>query len=438
MESADFSRFYVVDMHPEGSPEANKLLTILVPNYNRPDALRQLLQTVFKSISHAEAEPFVTVLVVDDYSETDLADVIESFKWRDDFVFRLQEFKCGNAEVAFLSALKWVETEYVWLLGNDDDVFIGGVAKVIQLLRAPIELDLILLNPTIRKTKTGKNFIPIRTTSETVVYERAEDLFYDFGFVTSTTTFPCLVMKTEPVRQFHKSFNLPQYGNVYSHTFTMFGALHGRPALFLSTPVIGFKLNERNDEQRKLEKQAPAGVMFFHQSIGLTRLVRECARLTGIEAKKLLLSFEDEVNKDVGDVQPTFLSHFIAHFFLEQLIREQENVRRPTRPIGNMIRSEVGEIMALLREAGDQALCRLCVGAVEAYNWQMGLPAWKITFLRLAQQKLRTLVNENYKFQVDLLPMDGPKKIAPSIFLMIPLRGSGGDAGGMPKAGISI
>jgi len=414
-------------------PAINRFLTILVPNYNRPEALGRLLESVFKSISHASAWSIVDVLVVDDHSEADISPVIETFKCHENFHFDLQEFKCGNAEVAFLTAMKKVKTEYVWLLGNDDEVLISGVGKIIHLLRYSPSLSLILLNPNVTNMSTGKNFIPLQTTTETVLYERAEDLFYDFGFVTSTTTFPCLVMRTEPIRQFHKSFNLLQYGNVYSHTFTMFGAFHNQPALFVSTPLIRFTLNERIEEQAKLEKQSPAGIMFYHQAIGLTRLIRASARITGIDVKTIMLSFEDEVDKDENDVHPTFLSHFIAHFFMEQLIREQENVHKPTRPIGNLVRSEVDEIMSIIIETGDEVLRRFCVDGLEAYNWQSALPAWKVTYLRLAQKTLRELVIEKYKDQIGRMPMNGPKKIAPSTFLMIPLRGSAGDANGVPK-----
>lgn len=303
-------------------------LTIVIPNYNRPKPLARLLKSIFASIKQADADEVVRVLVVDDYSTEDISSVISRYSDRPNF-FKMQKEKCGNAELSFLSSLISVGTEYTWLLGNDDIVSQDSIVHILKVIEGS-KYGFILLNPQILKTTENRDFLALNSASESVIYDRAEDLFYDFGFVTSTTTFPCLVFKTAPVAEFHETHRLTSIATVYSHTFTLFGALRAEPALFLSLPIVGFTLNERLEEQAKLQKQAPAGVQFYHQSLGLARLIQACADKTGVPVAAFGSALEDELDKDSLRVHSTLLSHFMIFFFIEQIIREQDNNVRNT------------------------------------------------------------------------------------------------------------
>ena len=401
------------------------LLTVLVPNYNRPRELGRLLAGVYGAIDHAAADARVKVVVVDDHSDEDLSAAIEPHQWRHNFSFSLQERKCGNAEAAFLAALDRVETEYVWLLGNDDQVSVDSINYVLRVLDST-GVGLVLLNPSINKASANRGAIPISATTASVAYERAEDLFMDFGFVTSTTTFPCLIMKAAPVRMFHRRHRFVDHATVYSHTFTMFGALRDQPALFLPTPVVSFTLNERLDEQQKLQKQAPDGIACYHQSLGLARLIRTCSDSTGITIARLGSAFEDEVDKDRLGVVPTHLSHFLTFFFIEQLYLEQNNVLSPRQGFSYLGRAEIDEIVSVIQQFRADELWSLCAEALEAYNWQHATAGWKERFLRAAQARVHQLASDKYQEARKHLPAVGPKKVATSSFLMTPLRGRDG------------
>lgn len=407
-------------------------LTILVPNYNRSAALDRLLRTVYAAISHSASADRVDVAVVDDHSTEDIQSVVEPYRRHANFKFALQTTKCGNAETAFLTALDHVSTEYVWLLGNDDYVSVESIGYLLRVLDTA-KPGFVLLNPRITKATINRGFVPLNATSLSVVYERAEDLFLDFGFVTSTTTFPCLVLKVEPVRKFHQTHRLIDHARVYSHTFTLYGALRNEPAIFLASPIVGFTLNERIDEQRKLQKQAPAGIMFYHQSLGLARLIARCAAVSGTPISTLGAAFEDEVNKDAMRVAPTHLSHFLAFFFLEQLCREQHNVQSPRAGFGHLVRSEIDEVESVIEQFNDPDLWELCSEAIEAFGWQSAKPAWKIKFLREAQGRLRELGDRRYQYAGRELPKAGPKKVATPEFSMIALRGVDGGRYGVTK-----
>lgn len=399
-------------------------ITMLIPNYNRPLALARLLKSVFHSIEFASANHLVTVLVVDDYSDEEISSAIAPYKGISNFTFRLQASKCGNAELAFLSALEGVDTEYTWLLGNDDVVSVEGVKYVLDILNSS-DFGFVLLNPYITKTTIKRSFVPISASSAIVVYEKAEDLFLDFGFVTSTTTFPCLIMKTEPVRKFHRAHQLPAYATVYSHTFTIFGALREQRALFLSTPIVSFTLNERFDEHRKLVNQSPQGIMFYHQSLGLARLIRACSSITGVPIERIGASCEDEINKDTMHVVPTHLSHFLLYFFIEQLCHEQHNVQVPRAGFGYLSRSEIKEISAVIEQFSDDNLSRICADVINVFNRDAS-PGSKVNFFRMAQDRLHQLTRDKYTSTTKRLDVSGPKKMAMPNILLTPLRGSDG------------
>lgn len=397
-------------------------ITILIPNYNRVDALARLLESTFASIEKANAAEVCSILVVDDFSSDDLSKIVKKYSHHPNFKFLLQDKKCGNAETAFLTSLHHVKSEYFWLLGNDDQISIDGVGHVLSLI-ADSNVGFILLNPRINKEKIAQSFVPLHTTSPTVYYERGRDLFYDFGFVTSTTTFPCLLGKTAPVVDYHRLHDLNKFATVYSHTFTLFGALKDLPALFVSTPIVSFTLNERKDEFHKLLKQAPAGIAFYHQSLGLARLIREAARTTKISIAEIGSALEDEVDKDKMQVYPTSLAYFVGFFFLEQLCREQHNIMQPRSEFGHLVRSETNEIMGIIESFGDVDLYDACSKALAAFNWQTPPASWKLHFLRMTQSKLRELAHRRGQDNTVIDPKDHPLKVATGNYHALKLRG---------------
>lgn len=406
-------------------------LTILIPNYNRPEALARLLESVFGAIRYAGADERVTVLVVDDHSQQDLSAAIAPYTGLPNFTFALQRAQCGNAETAFLSALDRIETEYVWLFGNDDLASEDSIKCVLHILDATAA-GFVLLNPFIHKQARRRGFVPITATSESVLYQRTEDLFLDFGFVTSTTTFPCLVMKTEPVRRFHQRHCLTNHGTVYAHTFSIFGALRNELGLFLTFPVVGFNGSERFEEHRKLQRQAPHGLMFYHQSLGLARLIAACSAATGVDVRTLGGAFEDEVDKDSMAVLPTCLSHFLMFFFLEQMCREQNNVAHPKRNFTYLTKTEMEEISSVILRFEDRALQAILFDAKEVFAWQGASPRWKEEFLRMAQRRVKASVRRHYDDWETLSPSSGPRKVAMPNHLLTPLRGTAGGPSGLP------
>lgn len=298
------------------------MLTLLIPNYNRPDKLRALLAGIFRAIARANAQPWVKVCVVDDYSTEDLGDIFAEYSQFDFFEFYVQPRKCGNAEVAALTALEFVRTDYAWLIGNDDEIAEDSILYVEPIIRNR-SYCFILLNPCIKNTD-GTLLLPISSTEEVLRYNNTGDLFADFGFVTSTTTFSCQIFRADVVRSFHRKFALSTHSTVYSHTFTFFSALKDQPAAFLSRPIVRFSQNSADDEYEKLQRQAPNNSGLYHQTTGLLNLIRRSSTIVGVNTTWFLEVSEDEIDKNSGIASSITLGGFIFKAVCQQVVLDIE------------------------------------------------------------------------------------------------------------------
>ena len=375
------------------------MLTILIPNWNRPQQLDKTLHSIYSSLSDQDNAQAVHVLVVDDYSTSAaVKKVAEKYSAHNNFRFISQDIKCGNAEVAFLTSLSHVETKFLWLFGNDDYMHRDGISRVLELLKYRVDVGMILLNPLIYSPKHNASFSPIATSSALVEYATCEELFMNWGFVTSTTTFSCLLFRTEPIRRFHQEHRLTSYGTVYSHTFSCFCALRMLPGIFLSTPIVTYTLNDAIEEHYKLAKQVSSGVEFHHHTIGLSRLINACSDFSGVTIQAILSSFEDEINKNSLSVVPGTLLCFLSHFFLEQLIAELFNNDAPSQSFGYLQPDEVELVLSTIYAASDQTVSYSIGSAMEIYRSSSITPDFKVALIRGIQSELRRYSSETREF----------------------------------------
>jgi glycosyltransferase involved in cell wall biosynthesis len=379
------------------------MLTILIPNWNRPRKLEKTLESIYESLSAINTPETVKVLVVDDFStDPAVSKVAKKYSAQNNFKFVLQNSKCGNAEIAFLSSLVHVETQYLWLFGNDDLMLKDGVSTVLQLLASRDDVGMILLNPLIYSPMHNKSFSPISASSALLEYDTCKEMFENWGFVTSTTTFSCLILMSDPIKKFHKEKQLSRYATVYSHTFSSFCALGKLPALFYSKPITRFTLNRHDEEQDKLAKQASTGVEFHHHTIGLSRLINACSEISGISIKIILLSFEDEIDKVSLSVVPGTLLSFLAHFFLEQLIREVINTNFFRPGFSYLSKDEIELIISTIYASKDNTVSRSIRHSMLIYASSSISSKLKTKLIREIQNKLRKYSSELRELDPDV------------------------------------
>lgn len=361
------------------------LITLLIPNYNRPSALRALLQSFFKEIDDTNLFNLVNVVVVDDFSTENIQDVINEFNVKSNFFFYMQKTKCKNAERAFLNALDFVKTDYVWLFGNDDELLLGGLSRIIPLIRSEY-YDFLLLNPLLKAA--SKSFIAVESTKKILAYKNAKKLFYDFGFMTTTTTFSNLIMKTDPIKKWHKINDLTQISPVYSHSFSIFASFQNQSSAFIQEPCSSFTMSEADTEQKKLQQQAPDNLMFYHQSLGIMRLINATEKITGTKLSWFGEVTEDEVNKETLTTTQISLAYLILRFTVSQLTKEQINISISDKDFSYFNSNEIRELKRLFYGFNDRLLLSLFTEALQIYNDEELAPKIKVTSLISLQNQI--------------------------------------------------
>lgn len=124
-------------------PPERPLLTIAIPTYNRSGFLSELLSLLMPQL---EGETSVELLISDNASTDDTAEVVKRF-CPENLRFRtLRNDVNIGADANFLQCFREARGRYLWLVGDDDILVPGCVAKISLLLRAG-DYDLVFVRP---------------------------------------------------------------------------------------------------------------------------------------------------------------------------------------------------------------------------------------------------------------------------------------------------
>lgn len=300
------------------SATESPLLTIFIPSYNRADKLRRALNSIFKARAKSRFASLVKVLVVDDFSSEPVEAVVQELKAQgNELEFRKHHERCGVAEIAMLRSLEFIETEYAWCVGNDDELFEDSLDFLVPILLRR-ECAFYLLN-FLGRSEDGSTYTYLMDQPELDHHGDGRSFFHKFGLVTATTTFPCLCFKVSDLRSldFERFFSISP---IYSHTAAFFTAFLELPCVFLSRPVVYFNHNELEDELRKLHgrNSSLSKPTFYHASAGLARQLCQLSTSTGTSLYDLVRMNEHEVAKTTKVIKRSLLGAFIYQFSISQ------------------------------------------------------------------------------------------------------------------------
>lgn len=114
------------------------LLSILIPAYNRPEMLSELL-TSLETVTVTDCE----ILVVDDASPQDLGPVIASHASRDGRIIYVRNASNVGPTANFNKAISLSRGRYFTILGDDETVLPGNFEKKLAVLEAYHEIGLV-------------------------------------------------------------------------------------------------------------------------------------------------------------------------------------------------------------------------------------------------------------------------------------------------------
>ncbi len=114
-----------------------KYLAICIPNYNRIDKLRRLLEETITQILRDSLEDEVELCVSDDHSAEDPSDLIRELKevYPQIFFRYARNEENRGMDYNFLKSVILAESEYCWMIGNDDLPTEYGIQKVVAQLK---------------------------------------------------------------------------------------------------------------------------------------------------------------------------------------------------------------------------------------------------------------------------------------------------------------
>jgi len=120
------------------------LLSICVPTYNRAERLRLALLCLSEQICGLEED--VEVIVSDNCSQDHTREVVKEVQSRMPLLYSRNAENLGSARNFVKATCELASGEYCWIIGDDDMIRKGKVAKILGVIKANQDLDYFFMN----------------------------------------------------------------------------------------------------------------------------------------------------------------------------------------------------------------------------------------------------------------------------------------------------
>lgn len=121
------------------------MLHICIPTYNRARFLLESLESIVRQFSDTSIAEQVHIFILDNQSEDDTKQVVESFLDRyANITYVIDSEKRGLAG-GIAKAASMAQSEYIWIFSDDDIQQPGSIARVLRII-AEEDPDLIICN----------------------------------------------------------------------------------------------------------------------------------------------------------------------------------------------------------------------------------------------------------------------------------------------------
>lgn len=115
------------------------LLSICIPTYNRPAALKRLLTGIVAQISDE-----VEIVIGDDGEFATTQKILEEFKNHN--IIHFKNLNDPSFSTNLLAVVKKSRGEYVWLFGDDDELLPGAIPRVLELIKKYSDISFVWAN----------------------------------------------------------------------------------------------------------------------------------------------------------------------------------------------------------------------------------------------------------------------------------------------------
>ena len=235
----------------------NNTLGFCIVTYNRSEYLKIFLTSLVN-----QAKKFNLPIYISDNNSTDsTVSVIREFQLHYNHIFLNVNSQNEGFYRNLIKAMSMADTEYIWIMDDDDVVNEGAVELILDnLKRSP---DFLVLNSSDcnsdMEVKNGK----IISCEEDQYYQKGQHskLLLDmknngyFGIMIS------MVMKRSIVGNILAEMGQPNYkyfGNLYLPTIMFYRSIVNREGFFLCHPMVLRRPNMRTEEYAKFEREESA------------------------------------------------------------------------------------------------------------------------------------------------------------------------------------
>ena len=120
-----------------------KLLSICIPTFNRVRCLRNCLESIYRSKKNSRLN--FDVCISDNNSEENVDEIINEYKNKIDIKFNKNSKNLGLG-VNILKTVEMSDSEFAWLIGNDDMLLSNTLSRMDYLFNNFPEIDYFFIN----------------------------------------------------------------------------------------------------------------------------------------------------------------------------------------------------------------------------------------------------------------------------------------------------
>jgi len=196
----------------------NRILAITIPTFNRCHVLKENLNYLIRLVSNYQ----IPIYVSDNNSSDDTVAMVANAIERYPFIFLHKNRTNIGMDANFHVALSLPNSEYMWIIGDDDLVSEGQFERIYKIL-GTLQYQLVVLNGGAMKSMGGRV-----TGVKSKVFNNPGTLMQEIGW--HMTWISCLIIS----RDFHRDLKFEKYiGSYFSHFGAIFEALSRNPTVIV-------------------------------------------------------------------------------------------------------------------------------------------------------------------------------------------------------------
>lgn len=304
--------------------EIKPKLSILLPTYNRAKNLNTTLKRLTKAVEYSGHinDGLVTIVIADNCS-TDRTKKIGK-KWERQFScirYYRHDKNSGSAEANIFNSLPLLNSEYVWLCGDDDFPQLESINSILNAI-ARTSASFLLLNAdfysSYNNAKSIGNYFRIFGEKNIVEYDAGQHFFQNFGLINVSCAIFCCCFKLQDldIKFFAKIYKISP---IYSLVVSMLASFYNKKVCFVNKIHTIFRLNYDYSHIRKyLHKEER--LELFYWNVGLIKSLKFVSEQKNIPFPSIVDLYE--YSFDTVNCQPYHdrLYYLMLNFAVEQLL----------------------------------------------------------------------------------------------------------------------